>query len=361
MKNLKEPIKMKNNSIKEKKINTIIQGDCLEVLRTLPSESVDCIITSPPYWGLRDYGTAKWEGGDKNCDHKVGRATRGGLTQFQANNKGSFGDEAIRQGESCPHCGAVRIDSQLGLEKTPEEYVVKMVEVFKEIKRVLKKEGTCWLNLGDSYNGTGQVRYQKNSPKQINSEGISTAIAKNIIGLKPKDLIGIPWRVAFALQSDGWYLRQDIIWNKPNPMPESVTDRCTKAHEYIFLLAKSQKYYFDNEVIREPVKESNQGFIMARSRLKEGEMANDGSTWENKRRDYTEIKGANKRSVWTITTKPFKEAHFATFPEKLIEPMVKAGCPEKGIVLDPFMGSGTTGLVAKKLGRNYLGTKPRIY
>jgi DNA modification methylase len=229
-----------------------------------------------------------------------------------------------------------------------------MVEVFKEVKRVLKKEGTCWLNLGDSYNGTGEVKYQKNSPKQINSEGESLARGKNVMSLKPKDLCGIPWRVAFALQADGWYLRQDIIWHKPNPMPESVTDRCTKAHEYIFLLAKSQKYYFDNEIIREPIKDTNIGQISALARERQGPV-DRGNGAKIVTRHYKEIKGANKRSVWTITTKPFKEAHFATFPEKLIEPMIKAGCPEKGIVLDPFMGSGTTAVVSRKFGRNYLG------
>jgi len=238
--------------------NKIIQGDSLEVLKTLPDESIDCCITSPPYWGLRDYGTAKWEGGDPNCEHKVGRATRGGLSDFQKNNKGSFGDEAVRQGEHCPKCGAKRIDNQLGLEKTPEEYVSKMVEIFKEIKRVLKKEGTAWLNLGDSYVGGGRGgkgQCGKGSMEEGRYEngqriGLPTG---DIPGLKSKDLVGIPWRVAFALQADGWYLRQDIIWAKPNPMPESVTDRCTKSHEYVFLLAKSPRYYFDSAAIAEPV------------------------------------------------------------------------------------------------------------
>ena len=283
-------------------LNTIYNGDCLEVLKTLPNESINCVVTSPPYWGLRDYG----------------------------------------------------VEGQLGLEKTPEEYVDKMVEVFREVKRVLIKDGTCWLNLGDSYATTGNVGVG-GSDKQNSNKG-SVCYERDIDpGLRSKNLVGIPWRVAFALQSDGWYLRQDIIWAKPNPMPESVTDRCTKSHEYIFLLTKNAKYYFNNEPIREPVKESNEGFIIARSRLKQGEMANDGSTWENKRRDYTEIKGANKRSVWTVTTKPFRAAHFATFPEALIDPMIKAGCPVGGVVLDIFMGAGTTAVVAKKLNRNYFG------
>jgi len=286
-------------------MNSIICGDALTELKKLPAESVDCCITSPPYWGLRDYGV--------------------------------FG--------------------QLGLEKTPEEYVAKMVEVFREVKRVLKKEGTCWLNLGDSYNGSGGAGYQFGDPKKPRIEHFNNPNQK-YKGLKPKDLVGIPWHVAFALQADGWYLRQDIIWHKPNPMPESVTDRCTKSHEYIFLLAKSQKYYFDNEAIKEPAKDAESY---------NGRRKKTGGRRENEQADKyikqnfggikagTLFEKVNKRSVWRINTKSFKEAHFATFPEDLIVPMVLAGCPLKGIVLDPFMGSGTTALVAKKLGRNYLG------
>jgi DNA modification methylase len=254
---------------------------------------------------------------------------------------------------------------QLGLEKTPEEYVAKMVEVFREVKRVLKKEGTCWLNLGDSYVGGGRGgkgqcgRGSMEEGRYENGQRIGLPTG-NIPGLKAKDLVGIPWRVAFALQSDGWYLRQDIIWHKPNPMPESVTDRCTKSHEYIFLLAKSQKYYFDNEAIKEDSVdlESYQGRRFRNATkiaLLKGRPGTP-NTLEKKGGQFNKkYEKCNKRSVWTITTKPFKEAHFATFPEDLIIPMVKAGCPKDGIVLDPFMGAGTTALVAKKLGRNYLG------
>ena len=278
----------------------LICGNAFTELKKMPNESVDCGITSPPYWGLRDYGVA----------------------------------------------------GQLGLEKTPEEYVAKMVEVFREVKRVLKREGTCWLNLGDSYAGPkGNNRGDGAGGGKDRGEQIfSGAIGGQKIpeGLKPKDLVGIPWRVAFAIQQDGWYLRQDIIWHKPNPMPESVTDRCTKSHEYIFLLAKSQKYYFDNETIKEQPKIRDTKELGGVGNYKNGKR-------ENKNFKYTEVKGANKRSVWTITTKPFREAHFATFPEDLITPMILAGCPNEGIVLDPFMGSGTTAVVARKLGRNYLG------
>jgi len=241
-----------------------------------------------------------------------------------------------------------------------------MVEVFREVKRVLKKEGTLWLNLGDSYNGSGkggdsEKMYAKRHTQfgkicDIRRHGVPTKINS----LKPKDLVGIPWRVAFALQADGWYLRQDIIWAKPNPMPESVTDRCTKSHEYIFLLAKSQKYYFDNEVIKENAidAESYTGrrFRNATAIVVAGGRPGSPNTLERAGGQFNKkYEKVNKRSVWTITTKPFKEAHFATFPEDLIVPMVKAGCPERGIILDPFFGAGTTGLVAQKLNRNWVG------
>jgi len=278
----------------------LILGDCLTELKKLQGESIDCCITSPPYWGLRDYG----------------------------------------------------VSGQLGLEKTPEEYVAKMVEVFREVKRVLKDKGTLWLNLGDSYNGMKVGNTSEKWPV-INTDSFTKFPAP---GLKPKDLVGIPWRVAFALQSDGWYLRQDIIWHKPNPMPESVTDRCTKTHEYIFLLAKSQKYYFDNEAIAEPV--SPDSFRTKRP-MTSGAKAQLSSYTRGQPQGRTCGVGKNgkrnKRSVWTITTKPFKGAHFATFPEDLILPCVLAGCPKDGLILDPFAGAGTTGVVAKKNNRNFIG------
>lgn len=296
-------------------LNKIYQGDCIEVLKTFPDESVDCCITSPPYWGLRDYG----------------------------------------------------VDGQLGLEKTPEEYVANMVKVFGEVKRVLKKEGTCWLNLGDSY-ASAWAAGRRSVVGQGSRSGRRVQMGN---GLKEKDLCGIPWRVAFALQADGWYLRQDLIWHKPNPMPESVTDRCTKAHEYIFLLAKSQKYYFDNEAIKEraafpdDLDRPRNGRTMnmtANTRKKFDKSQGGGGTSFKGHSGYYKADGSlisdgmrNKRSVWTITTKPFAEAHFATFPENLIVPMVKAGCPVGGVVLDPFMGAGTTALVSQNFNRNYLG------
>ena len=286
----------------------IINGDCLTELKKLPDESVHCCVTSPPYWGLRDYG----------------------------------------------------VDGQIGLEKTPDEYVEKLVNVFREVKRVLKNDGTLWLNLGDSYAGSGGPGSQYDNKSGTSFKGEFKKYDnpnKKVDNLKPKDLIGIPWRVAFALQADGWYLRSDIIWHKPNPMPESVTDRPTKSHEYIFLLAKSQKYYFDNEAVGSPIQEDT---IERYKRSWNGDGMRDFPSGpqnhiqkfmdpQNKKREW-----ANIKTVWTVTTKPFKEAHFATFPEKLIIPCIKAGCPKGGVVLDPFGGSGTTGVVAEKLGRDYI-------
>ena len=327
-------------------MNEIIQGDSLTILSSFPAESVDCCITSPPYWGLRDYGTANWEGGDENCEHTI---SSGDLDPKKAGQQ-----ERVTRGErsKCTKCGAKRVDSQLGLEKTPEEYVANMVKVFAEVKRVLKKEGTLWLNLGDSYNSGTQ--FNNNEGLEIAERYTETGLGKKWGGhrsilknLKPKDLVGIPWRVAFALQADGWYLRQDIIWAKPNPMPESVTDRCTKSHEYIFLMSKSPKYYFDNEAIKEVA-------VAQEARGGGNKAAGAGHNNLHKSGDIAYLT-RNRRSVWTISTKPFSEAHFATFPEDLIVPMVKAGCPLGGVVLDPFMGAGTTGLVARKLQRNYLG------
>ena len=246
----------------------ILHGDVIDVLREIETGTVQCVVTSPPYWGLRDYG----------------------------------------------------IDNQLGLEETPEEYVDKMVEVFRQIKRVLKHDGTVWLNLGDSY-------------------------------VNGKQLTGIPWRVAFALQSDGWYLRQDIIWHKPNPMPESVTDRCTKSHEYIFLLTKSAQYFYDADAIREQTitqDNSNRDRDITRLNNTPGRTRMGGLKTNN-------YEKRNKRSVWKITIQPYKEAHFAVFPEKLPEICIKAGTKKGDTVLDPFFGSGTTGWVAQRLGRKWIG------
>jgi DNA modification methylase len=236
------------------------------------------------------------------------------------------------------------VDGQLGLESTPEEYVANMVQVFREVKRVLRDDGTLWLNLGDSYAGSGRCPSRLNPAQEMWNASVP-------LGLKPKDLVGIPWRVAFALQADGWYLRSDIIWHKPNPMPESVTDRPTKSHEYIFLMSKNQRYYYDGDAIREAIKPSS-GLNMRAPKCGENRPFN---TLEQTQKTYNKIKGANRRSVWTFSTKPYKEAHFAVFPSELITPCIKAGCPEQGIVLDPFSGSGTVAEVCCDLNRQFIG------
>ena len=277
---------------------SIHKGDARQVLRILPDQSVDCCVTSPPYFGLRDYGN----------------------------------------------------DDQIGLEQTPEKYVEALVDVFRGVRRVLRDDGTAWLNLGDSYcNSNGFARasadYQREGRNNAPSNDRNLKYL-HASGFKTKDLIGIPWRVAFALQADGWYLRQDIIWNKPNPMPESVQDRCTKAHEYIFLLSKSPRYYFDNDAIKEEAQDWGE-----RDRAS-GKYHNDGSGLSPRSAFEKSYETKNKRSVWTVSPKPFKEAHFAVYPPELIEPCILAGCPEGGTVLDPFGGSGTTGLVADRFNRN---------
>lgn len=284
-------------------MNKIEFGDCRQTMRKWASEGIKAqtCVTSPPYYGLRDYGH----------------------------------------------------DGQIGLEETPEQYIEAMVEVFRCVWDVLEDNGTLWLNIGDSYCGTGS-KGDWVDPKNPNGRnGQSVSKTQKLAGFKSKDLIGIPWMLAFALRSDGWYLRQDIIWHKPNPMPESVQDRCTKSHEYIFLLSKSSKYYYDHEAIKEPLK----GEPQARDKNAEGYQADyaHGDRFSKGERVFGADGMANKRSVWSIATKPYSGAHFAVFPPDLIEPCILAGAPIGGIVLDPFMGSGTTAQVAQDLGRKYLG------
>lgn len=346
----------------EPDVDCILYGDCLETLKSLPDESIDCCVTSPPYYGLRDYGTGKWIGGDPNCPHK--RLSKFSVTTTTGHKQseliGNVGDAIYKT--VCPLCGAVREDKQIGLEETPEEYIKKLVNVFREVNRVLKADGTLWINIGDSYNGSGRgrgadgkVHFSVLSSKQGTNKGSTEGIIqKQVIDMcKPKDLIGIPWMLAFALRDDGWYLRQDIIWHKPNPMPESVKDRCTKSHEYIFLLSKSQHYYFDNKSIQE---EAVSGEAI-RDKSAEGYQADypNGNRFSKGAHVYGKNNKRNKRDVWQIPVSPVKEAHFATFPEKLVEPCILAGCPVNGVVLDPFFGSGTTGRVAVRLNRHYIG------
>ena len=285
-------------------IDTILYGDCRETLKNLTNLSVQTCVTSPPYYGLRDYG-----------------------------------------GE----------DKQIGQEQTPKEYIDNLVNVFRIIKDKLSDDGTLWVNLGDSYYnyrpGKGQS-YPKQSVSKTNQD-LPTQCNKRgnkLDGLKEKDLIGIPWMFAFAMRSDGWYLRQDIIWHKPNPMPESVRDRCTKSHEYIFLLSKNKKYYYDNEAIKEPVKQD----WGTRDRSK-GKYHNTGSGLLPHSGLTKSYERKNKRDVWSVTNKPYKGSHFAVFPPDLIEPCILAGSREGDLILDPFIGSGTTAMVSKNLNRHYIG------
>jgi len=305
----------------------LIPGDCLAGLATLPDASVHCCVTSPPYWGLRDYG----------------------------------------------------VDGQLGLEPTPGEYVAKMVAVFREVRRVLRDDGTLWLNLGDSYANTGAADSSKvggftGDRIRNNRKGIMDSRPRGIpSGLKPKDLVGIPWRVAFALQADGWYLRSDIIWSKPNPMPESVTDRPTKAHEYMFLLSKSERYHYDADAIKERGSTATGNVTDLDSlagrnydhradglTVGKGEAHTSGTrSGGNLSKAYAGVDwtvvGRNRRTVWTIPTEPFPGAHFAVMPTALVKPCILAGCPTGGTVLDPFTGSGTVAVVALENGCAFVG------
>ena len=339
-------------------MNKIEFGDCRETMRKWASQGVKAqtCVTSPPYYGLRDYGTGKWIGGDETCSHKRDSKYSDKTITGHANKELTVGDAIYKS--VCPKCGAVREDRQLGLEETPEEYIKAMVEVFRCVWDVLEDDGTLWLNIGDSYYnyrpGKGQALVKQsvaNSDQDLPQ--ICARQGNKLEGLKEKDLIGIPWMLAFALRADGWYLRQDIIWHKPNPMPESVNDRCTKSHEYIFLLSKSRKYHFDHVAIKEPLK----GEPEARDKNAEGYQADyaKGDRFSQGERVFGADGMANKRSVWSVATKPYSGAHFAVFPTELIEPCILAGAPLGGIVLDPFMGSGTTAQVAQDLGRQYIG------
>ena len=333
-------------------MNKILFGDCRETLKTITTPVQMCV-TSPPYYGLRDYGTATWIGGDPNCNHmRDSKVTAKCITGHKNHDKMAGVGDAIYK-TVCPKCGAVRQDNQIGLEETPEEYIDNLVSVFRSVREVMKDDGTLWVNIGDTYyNYRSDGNYPKQTVSKTNQDlpNFSPVRGNKLQGLKQKDLIGIPWMLAFALRADGWYLRQDIIWNKPNPMPESVKDRCTKAHEYIFLLSKNRYYKYDNEAIKEPVKQD----WGTRDRTN-GKYHNPGTGLAPHSGLSKSYDRKNKRSVWTVTNKPYKGAHFACFPPDLIEPCILAGSDENDIVLDPFMGSGTTAMVAKKHNRNYIG------
>jgi DNA modification methylase len=404
-------------------------GDVRDGLRSFIAAGVraQTCVSSPPYWGLRDYGTAEWEGGSVRCDHIADYGPPLNKSTLTSAGIGATPDGAASKAHAkqfrdvCSKCGARRVDRQIGLEPTIGEYVQTMVEVFRLVRDVLADDGTLWLNLGDSYAANRGYQVPDSARCDVgNNHG-----SKIPDGLKPKDLCGIPWRVAFALQADGWYLRQDIIWSKPNPMPESVTDRCTKAHEYLFLLSKRERYYFDAAAIAEPCSPTSHGGSPRNAGSKQGALRQQRG---GNLGDWDSAIGRNRRSVWTITTESYSEAHFATFPTALVEPCIAAGTSERGhcsacgkgwqrvterektfqsgsgmsgnpitgkngadmqgggdtgdirkgptistrttgwqptcqcnaesvpgVVLDPFMGSGTVAQVAQNLGRRWLG------
>lgn len=405
-------------------LNRMYFGDCIKSLDTMPEKFVNTCVTSPPYFGLRDYGSGRWEGGDATHDHASAVGTRivgrndGGsdsLKQTPGDNKlmqtrvarprNVVSNQAEQQqnevvarrkrvgrsdterkygkkaqdsllpvhdvqahGVTCT-CGAVWIDEQIGQEDTPEQFIDNLVNVFRAVRRVLRDDGTIWVNIGDSYCSS-----PKGNPESSGLSKDGKAVGKwsgdsnpylgykdrsKLPGLKQKDLIGIPWMLAFALRADGWYLRQDIIWSKPSCMPESIKDRCTKSHEYIFLLSKQERYYFDMDAIKEPSVSAGQYMKPYSGNGKASRaLANGRTPSGNERPEAPPVlikEMRHKRSVWNVSPKGYSGAHFATYPEELIEPCILAGAPARGVVLDPFMGSGTTAAVAARLERYWVG------
>jgi site-specific DNA-methyltransferase (cytosine-N4-specific) len=356
-------------------MNKVYWGDCRESLRQMKEEGikVQMCVTSPPYYGLRDYGTGTWIGGKQDCQHeKISISNNRNFIEEggRGSNKKSisFGD--------CIHCGAERKDLQIGLEETPQQFINNLVEVFAGVWDILADNGTLWVNLGDSYAGSNGNGQHEQSFGQSKYTPFESPTSGKKLGIKPKNLLGMPWRLAFALQDFGWYLRQDIIWHKPNPMPESVKDRCTKSHEYIFLLSKKPHYYFDHKAIQEPSiygaddragrndsrRDTGMNHIAPKKdkRTGEGRIAYEGKRTDNNtsggQESFVHIEEMrNKRDVWTVNTKPYSGSHFAVFPTELIEPCILAGSRVGDIVLDPFFGSGTTGQVSQALGRKWIG------
>lgn len=343
-------------------MNKVFFGDCRQSMKQMIADGikVQTCITSPPYYGLRDYGTGTWIGGNSTCSHKRDSKFSEKTTTGHINLEGAVGDGIYKS--ECPRCGAVRQDLQLGLEETPKAYIQEMVDVFACVWDLLEDDGTLWINIGDSYSSHKDCKstpqsIAKGTAKEsapVMDKGKSRIRDSKMLksqGLKNKDLIGIPWMLAFALRDFGWYLRQDIIWHKPNPMPESVRDRCTKSHEYIFLLSKKPHYYFDNEAIKELAHTTDDT-----NRDRDNSKLNNTpgrAKMQGLKTNHYEMK--NKRDVWSIATKPYSGAHFAVYPEELVQPMVLAGSRVGDIVLDPFFGSGTTGAVAQNLGRKWIG------
>ncbi|AXK36430.1 site-specific DNA-methyltransferase [Streptomyces armeniacus] len=376
---------------------TLYTGDAIEMLRELPENGADCVVTSPPYWGLRDYGTGTWTGGDSACAHSTGRGTN--TTQTKHPNA-PYPASAAHRGDhprTCLRCGAVREDRQYGLEPTPEEYIDRLRQVFAELRRVLSATGTVWLNLGDSYSATPPGRTENpmgkstlNSPMDggLLRESVRSAGVDRTRTLPRKNLLGMPWRTVFALQADGWILRNAIVWHKPNAMPESVQDRLSNRYEMLFLLVQQQRYYFDLDAIREPLarpealtegmviggaNKGRHGGIDATSRRRGNSRYGQGKYTDTdtaafparppgaamrptgRQHNSAHPRGKNPGDVWSIATRPLRAAHFAAFPLDLPLRCIAAGCPPAGTVLDPFSGAATTGLAAQQLERPYLG------
>jgi DNA modification methylase len=355
--------------------NRILPGNNIDTLKKIPNGSVDCCVTSPPYYGLRDYGTAIWIGGDSACNHfRDNKIVDGDTFSSDYHPKGDMIYKTV-----CKKCGAIREDHQIGLEATPEEYIEKLITVFSEIRRVLKNTGTLWINIGDSYNGSGKNN-GNTKPSTYKQSSNTASHATSVMRLKsmpPKSLIGIPWRFALAMMNDGWILRQDIIWSKPSVMPESVKDRFCKSHEYIFLFSKKTKYYFNHRYALEPAtgyddrktETVTRGVFdqevwghesgTKRERWPQrGYITKEGRTGLSEQHHGTSIPTnplRTKRDVWVVASEPSELNHYAMFPQKLILPCILCGCPENGIVLDPFLGSGTTAVVAVKNLRKYIG------
>ncbi|HEU0086082.1 MAG TPA: site-specific DNA-methyltransferase [Pseudonocardiaceae bacterium] len=374
---------------------TLYTGDALDVLAELPTSSVHCVVTSPPYWGLRDYGTGRWVGGDPHCPHRTAAGRGGNLAQTKHPPLGYPASAAHRGGapQQCHRCGALRQDRQHGLEPTPQEYVDRLRAVFAELRRVLVDTATVWLNLGDSYSAEPPGRTGDAMRTSTLSGTSAAAVVRDSVRhagvhrtrtIPRKNLIGMPWRVAFALQQDGWVLRNAIIWHKPNAMPESVRDRLANHYEMLYLLTKQQHYHFDLDAIREPLTRppaTDENIVIGTSHQGrhagiDATAGRRGNTTSGKytttapftrhppgtamqptgqQHSTSHPHGKNPGDVWSICTRPLREAHFAAYPIDIPLRCIAAGCPENGTVLDPFSGAATTGLAAHHLGRTYVG------
>ena len=347
-------------------MQTILNGDCLAILPTLPDQSVQCVVTSPPYYNLRDYQTGRWEGGNPDCDHRMvtgKQAAKYRSTSTLHGGSANCGNALEGYGQTCGKCGAIRIDDQIGVEESPAAYVAKLVEVFREVRRVLRDDGTIWINIGDSYNNRRKIRQTSHRPginhwsddepwvDRAANGGCRGTVSDP--GLKEKDLMMIPARVAIALCDDGWYLRSDIIWHKRSVLPESALDRPTNCYEHVFLLSKQRRYFYDQAAIREPNSVTGKGNRKKRASVDASRcdaVVGINAPGRDQVSDYGN--GRNCRNVWQINRRPYKGSHYATMPVALAERCILAGSRIGDVILDPFAGAGTSGLAAQQLGRD---------